>query len=201
MKRATTMATACGTSAGGIVRVALWVALLTATAATASVPEPDGYRLDNYDALVPDGLTGATTVAGPDVLKLQRERQAVVVDVIPQHRRPRDLADDELWFPVAHQGVAGALWLPDTGFGELAPVTERYLFGHLESATNDNPDHPVVFYCRIDCWMSWNTAKRTLNAGYSNVYWYRDGIEDWLFEDFAVEILEPAPGARLPGDE
>lgn len=172
----------------------------SANARDESVPEPAGYRLEAYDAPVPDGLAGARTVAAAEVRALVDEHGAVVVDVIPEHRRPPVLPEGQVWFPVPHAGLPGALWLPDTGFGTLAPVTERYLIDHLERATGGDRAHPLVFYCRMDCWMSWNAAKRALAAGYTRVAWYRDGIDDWRFEDLPTEPLTPAPGARQPGD-
>jgi len=173
---------------------------LPALAADGTVEEPDGFRQRDYDAPVPAGLNGARTVSALQVERLQREQGAVVIDVIPQHRPPEGLADDDLWLPVEHEGVAGALWLPDTGFGTLAPVTLDYLLGHLDEATGARRDHPIVFYCRTDCWMSWNAAKRALQAGRTNVHWFRDGIEEWWFEGLPVDTLVPAAGPRLPGD-
>ena len=39
---------------------------------------------------------------------------------------------------------------------------------------------PVVVYCQsTHCWMSYNAALRAINMGYSNVLWYRGGIEAW----------------------
>ena len=189
------------------VAAALLCAIPPAHAATApegapsgaSVPEPAGYRTGDYDAPVPAGLAGARTVAGPEVATLL-DGGAVVIDVIPAHRAPATLPEGQAWFPPPHRGIAGALWLPDTGFGTLAPVTERYLVDHLERATGGNRAHPIVFYCRIDCWMSWNAAKRAVSGGWTNVHWYRDGIEDWELEGFPFEDLVPEPGPRLPGD-
>jgi len=162
----------------------------------ADIPEPPGFRLDNYDAPVPSTLTGATTVNGKEIRQLQNNTSAIVIDVIPESRKPADLPADQLWFPVPHTGVKDALWLPDVGFGELAPTTERYFQNHLKNATAGDNTQPLVFYCRTNCWMSWNAAKRALGYGYQHVYWYRDGIEDWLFEDFPTAILKPAPGQR-----
>lgn len=161
------------------------------------VPEPSDYRMDDYDAPVPDGLGGARTVTAVDVARL-REAGAVVVDVVPEHRAPPNLPDGQLWLPPAHAGVPGALWLPDTGFGALDPITERYFLEHLERASGDERARALVFYCRMDCWMSWNAARRALDAGYRNVHWFRDGIDDWRFEGYPTATLVPAPGRRLP---
>ena len=158
---------------------------------------PDGYRLRDYDAPVPDTLPGARTVTAVEVRALLADG-AVVVDVIPAHRPPPVLPEGQLWMPPPHPGIPGALWLPDTGFGTLAPVTERYFLEHLERASGGDRSRALVFYCRMDCWMSWNAARRARLAGYENVHWFRDGIDDWRFEDYPVAPLEPAPGARLP---
>ena len=161
-----------------------------------AVEEPEGFRLERYDDKVPDTLTGATRVSAVQVRQLQSTDDVVVVDVIPEHRKPDELPEGQVWFPVPHKGISGALWLPDVGYGVLSDTTEAYFTEHLRMATNGKLDHAIVFYCRIDCWMSWNAAKRAMSYGYSQVYWFADGIEEWEFEDYDVEQLTPAPGLR-----
>ena len=164
----------------------------------AAVEQPAGYRLQDYDARVPDGLDGAFSVTAAEVKRLQQGRGAVVIDVIPEQRRPAVLPENQIWIPLAHKGVAGAIWLPDIGYGVLSEVTENYFRRHLEAATRGNRDHPVVFYCRANCWMSWNAAKRALEYGYTSVHWFYDGVDGWLLEDYDFEILQPRPGLRQP---
>lgn len=166
-----------------------------------AVEEPEGYRMERYDDLVPDTLQGATRVNALDILALQSERPVAIIDVIPEHRRPDFLPEGQLWIPVPHKGLAGALWLPDVGYGVLSETTEAYFKHHLEQATGGDSDHALVFYCRIDCWMSWNAAKRALSYGYSSVYWFADGIEDWSFEDLPMEVLAPAEGQRQASEK
>ncbi len=176
-----------------------WVLLITllfCAPVLAEVPEPEGYKLEDYDSEVPSGLAGAKRVTAVEVLALSRLEDSVIIDVIPEHRRPDWLPENQLWFPVDHKGIPGALWLPDTGFGALSPVTEKYFTDHLTAATGGNLDAHLTFYCRIDCWMSWNAAKRALSYGYNNVYWFADGVDDWFFEGFEFAILKPAPGER-----
>jgi len=189
---------ACATSQRRLVcaaAMALNVSIVSALAEE-PVPEPDGYRMEHYDDTVPAELAGATRVTAQQVQTLQKNRSAVVVDVIPEHRRPASLPADQIWFPVPHKGVPEALWLPDTGFGVLSEVTESYFKKHLERATKADLAHPVIFYCRADCWMSWNAAKRALTYGYTEVYWFADGVDDWFFEGFEFAILTPADGER-----
>ncbi len=173
-----------------IVACSLWLP------AMAEVAQPDGYRMELYDDEVPVNLDGATRVTAVDVKRLQEQHEALVIDVIPEHRRPDFLPENQIWIPVAHKGVAGALWLPDIGFGVLSDVTEHYFKSHLNDAVKGDVNHPVVFYCRSDCWMSWNAAKRALSYGYTSVFWFADGIDDWSFEDYEFEILQAATGKR-----
>ncbi len=175
--------------------LALALGLFTG-AAFAEVGQPDGYRVEFYDAEVPIALDGADTITALELKALRASQEAVVVDVIPEHRRPEVLPENQIWFPVDHKGVPGAIWLPDTGYGVLSDITEKYFKHHLSSATGGNKDHHVVFYCRSDCWMSWNAAKRALAYGYTNVHWFRNGIDGWFFEGYDIEVLTPAEGQR-----
>ena len=161
-----------------------------------SVEEPQDYRLEDYDAPVPQTLTGATLVDAFAVKKLLEEQSALVIDVIPQHRRPDFLPENQIWIPVEHQGVAGSIWLPDIGYGVLSDITIGYFKDNLQKHTDNKSEHPIVFYCRLDCWMSWNAAKRALEFGYTNVFWFADGLDGWTFEDFKTTALTPEPGKR-----
>ncbi|MFK7893207.1 MAG: rhodanese-like domain-containing protein [Granulosicoccus sp.] len=161
-----------------------------------ALEEPEGYRTELYDDTVPDTLTGAVRIGALEVLQLQQEENAVVVDVVPEQRQPDELPQGQIWMPVPHKGIAGAIWLPDVGFGVLSETTESYFRGRLRAATDGQLARAVVFYCRADCWMSWNAAKRALTFGYTRVYWFADGIDDWRFEGLEVEVLKPAPGQR-----
>jgi hypothetical protein len=35
--------------------------------------------------------------------------------------------------------------------------------------TGGNEGKSVAFYCKADCWMSWNAAKRAISYGYRDV--------------------------------
>ncbi len=181
-----------------VMMVVVCISLFEVSFASAAdeVLEPPGYRMEDYDAPVPAQVTGATTVDAIAVKRLMEEQNALVIDVIPEHRKPDFLPENQIWIPPAHQGVAGSVWLPDIGYGVLSDTTEKYFKDNLEKYTNAENNHPVVFYCRMDCWMSWNAAKRALTYGYSNIYWFANGIDGWDFEDFAVQALTAEPGLR-----
>ena len=51
---------------------------------------------------------------------------------------------------------------------------------YLQKVTAGNKSKPVVMYClNPHCWMSYNAALRAINMGYTNVLWYRGGIDAW----------------------
>lgn len=177
--------------------VLLALLIYTATGVEANtVPEPEEYRLEDYDAPVPEGLKGAITVDAIEVKDLVDNQDALVIDVIPEHRKPDFLPENQLWIPPAHLGIPGAVWLPDIGYGALSETTISYFKKSLEKHTKDKAERPIVFYCRIDCWMSWNAAKRALTFGYKQIYWFADGINGWDFEDYELQPLQVEPGVR-----
>ena len=52
----------------------------------------------------------------------------------------------------------------------------------LAQQTQGRKGVALVFYCQSrECWMSYNAALRAIHAGYTNVLWYRGGIEAWKF--------------------
>ena len=54
------------------------------------------------------------------------------------------------------------------------------MVGRLDEVTGGDKAKPVVFYCLSQmCWLSYNAAMRAVEAGYTNVLWYRGGIESW----------------------
>ncbi|MEM7239896.1 MAG: PQQ-dependent catabolism-associated CXXCW motif protein, partial [Pseudomonadota bacterium] len=49
-----------------------------------------------------------------------------------------------------------------------------------------------LVFCLAGCWMSWNAAKRALEYGYTDVYWYPDGTDGWDFSGYELEEAERA---------
>src|SRR5450755_4325280 len=130
------------------VRIALMAILVAAAGAKAAdVPEPDDYRLENYRAPTPATLRGARVIGTDEAEKIWRSHSAAFVDVLPRPPRPRDLPAGTLWRDKPRANIPGSIWLPDTGFGELAPSMAGYFSKGLEKATNGDRARMVVLYC------------------------------------------------------
>jgi PQQ-dependent catabolism-associated CXXCW motif protein len=176
------------------VRIALAMAMLAgAGARAAEVLEPDSYRLEDYRAPTPATLHGATVIGTPEAEKIWRSRAASFVDVLPRPPRPRNLPEGTLWRDKPRANIPDSIWLPDTGYGELAPSMADYFSRGLAKATGGDRNRPIVLYCLADCWMSWNAAKRALALGYPNVAWYPQGTDGWLAAGLPLKDAMPEP--------
>lgn len=175
--------------------LALAFALLP-LAALAEVAEPEGFREDDYRAPVPATLAGATLVDAEAAHALWQAGEVAFVDVLPRAPKPEGLPEGTIWREKPRHSIPGAIWLPNVGYGRLAEVTETWFRAGLDKATGGDPAHPVLFFCRADCWMSWNAAKRALGYGYVNVYWFPEGTDGWTLMDYPTKDLTPEPGGQ-----
>jgi PQQ-dependent catabolism-associated CXXCW motif protein len=172
----------------------LAIAGLRCAAADELAPaEPETYRLENYRAPTPKTLAGARVLTTDEAEALWKSGAAVFVDVLPHAPRPTNLPPDTIWREKTHMNIPRSYWLPDTGYGELAPSTEAYLRDALRQITGGDPSKLLIIYCQRDCWMSWNAAKRVLSMGYTNVAWYPEGTDGWDEALLPLTKSEPLP--------
>ncbi len=143
------------------------------------IPQPDASAtVDGAQTLDTQALQQLLGQASPPVL----------IDV---YRRPwvqGRFIDNE-----PHANLPGSLWLANTGDGDLDPTWQDYFSHHLRAATGGRLDSPLVFYCRADCWLSWNAVKRAAAMGYNHLYWYRDGLDAWEAANLPLQAARPEP--------
>ena len=73
--------------------------------------------------------------------------------------------------------------------GSFNDQTQQEFGGYLQQVTGGNKQIPVLFYCQsAQCWMSYNAALRAINMGYTQVLWYRGGIEAWKAAGLPTQI-------------
>jgi PQQ-dependent catabolism-associated CXXCW motif protein len=125
------------------------------------VPPRNTIQEGDVGTLTPLTIPGARTIStGELVNALQSNRRFLLVDVLES----------------PHPGLPGARRYP--GVGLPAPSTD--LVQLLDKDTGGDKAYPVVFYCQgPQCWESYNAALRARDGGYTNVYWYRGGLEAW----------------------
>lgn len=169
----------------------------TTPAATAPAPniaqgvaEPEGYRMENFRAPVPAGLSGARTVDAAELKAMLETGKPVLVDVFPAPRKPLKLAATTIWNEPVRETIANAHWLANMGFGALH-ADEAEAFRAELTRLSVNGTRPLVFFCEPECWMSWNAARRALEFGFREVVWFPGGVAAWVEEGGAVETVLP----------
>ncbi len=175
------------------------LALGPAHSALGAVPEPEGYRMEEYRAPVPATLKGARVVPTEQAAELWRSGRALFVDVLPKPPKP-DLPEGTVWREPRRLDIPGSVWLPDVGFGTLSDEMETWFRTNLAELTGGDKTKPVVLYCKSDCWMSWNAGKRAIEWGYTGIMWYPEGTDGWEAAKLPLEerISVPRPGEATP---
>ncbi|WP_371345577.1 PQQ-dependent catabolism-associated CXXCW motif protein [Ancylobacter sp. IITR112] len=159
-----------------------------------AVPEPAGYRMDEYRAPTPATLKGAAVIDTAEAERLWQTKAALFIDVMPRDVKPANLPPGTLWRDKRRDHLPGSVWLPNVGYGALSAASDAYFRSRLEAVTQGNRAAPLVFYCQTACWMSWNAAKRAIDEyGYSNIAWYPAGSDGWAKAGLPLEQGQPMP--------
>ncbi|KAF0674714.1 PQQ-dependent catabolism-associated CXXCW motif protein [Profundibacterium mesophilum] len=162
--------------------------------ANAQPAEPDGYRMEAYRGPVPATLEGADVLDTAMARDAWSGGEAVFIDVLPHAPRPPNLPEGTIWRERPRQSIPGAIWLPNVGYGAIAPQTEAYFRNGIEAVLAGDGNRMLVFFCLAECWMSWNAARRAVRWGYPHVAWYPGGTDGWAAEGLPLEPVTPMPG-------
>jgi quinoprotein dehydrogenase-associated probable ABC transporter substrate-binding protein/PQQ-dependent catabolism-associated CXXCW motif protein len=159
-----------------------------------TVPEPAGYRMADYRAPVPASLAGARVVTTAELAGLLgTAAPPLLIDVLPAPREPANRPAGSIWRPQPRDDIPGSIWLPNVGYGELSAEFEAWFRDNLARLTAGDRSRPMAFYCKTNCWVSWNAAKRALAYGYRQVVWYPGGSDGWLAAGLPLAAAEPVP--------
>jgi PQQ-dependent catabolism-associated CXXCW motif protein len=158
----------------------------------AGVPEPEGFRMDNYNAPVPETIAGGRAVDA-EALAAAMANGAIAIDVLAAPRKPAGMPEDRPWVPVPRRNISGSLWWPDVGRGAISPALDGWFRKRLAEVTGGDTGKAIAFYCKADCWMSWNAAKRAIGYGYRQVLWFPGGAEAW--EAWGNKLIPATPEA------
>lgn len=156
-------------------------------------PEPNEYKSTDYRSPVPATLKGARVVTAEEAKALYDAKSSLFIDVFPRPPKPPNLPAGTVWRDPKHASIAGATWLPNVGYGVLAPPAAEYLSTRLATLSGGDTAKTLVFFCLKDCWMSWNAGKRALALGYTNVVWFPDGTDGWQGLGLPLAEVEPVP--------
>jgi rhodanese-related sulfurtransferase len=114
----------------------------------------------------PASIPGGQLITTKGVVALVQGKQAPYVLI------------DVLGWPENLPGAVPAAWASQPG--SFNDTTQQQFGQMLQQVTRGNKQMPLVLYCASpQCWMSYNASLRAINLGYTNVLWYRGGIETW----------------------
>ncbi len=161
--------------------------------AAAPPAEPEGFWTGPVNDPVPATVRGGKVIHTRALATLLKRKSssAVIIDVSNAPRRPENLPATTPWLPVPHRAIPGALWIPGAGLGEAPASIDAFFRKRLAEATGADLHRTVVLYCHERCWLSWNGARRAIQYGYRNVYWFPDGIEGWRKARLPTAVVEP----------
>lgn len=147
-----------------------------------------GFRIAQYRAPVPAPPPGTDRVDAAGVVAL-RESGAVLLDVHPLRLVAFDKAGNWI-LPDEHLSLPGAVWLPVVGWGNVEAWAQDYLTETLAVIASDGV--PVIVFCQLDCWLSWNAVRRVNDLGY-RALWFPGGVDEWAEAGHPLVPIIPRP--------
>lgn len=91
-----------------------------------------------------------------------------------------------------HRTIAGAFWMAGAGAGDMSKEEESRFVETIAKFAGGDRNRALVFFCSdSECWLSYNAALRAINAGYTNIMWYRGGLAAWLHAELPMQSSDP----------
>lgn len=157
-----------------------------------------GYRIARYRTPTPESVPGGTRIMAADVAGLIKAKRAILIDVMPSEGGRTNPKTGQWYLPKSHSNIDGSAWLADVGQGVLTSDQSKYFSDNLARLTQGDQSRAIIFYCKADCWMSWNTVRRAAALGYQNIYWLSEGTDGWTDWGGTLIDAKPEPFHPLP---
>lgn len=149
------------------------------------IEQPVDFRTGDYHQPTPIEAPGVLRISTSALSQLiASSTSPVLIDVLEGN---------------GHNSLPGAVWLPGGGRGfEVTSQTQERFVSRLVQLTDGDMDKTLVFFCLgPDCWLSWNAAVRAAELGYTDVRWYRGGVDAWRAAGLP---FSPATQPAAPAD-
>lgn len=151
------------------------------------VAAPDGYHTGALHSPTPLSTPFAKVInTGDLVAMLASSQKPVVIDVLqpPQNSYSKRVIPSSLWI--------NGLSVHDEKANQQIDAQSLKV---LEAFKVDKTS-PIVAYClNWECWLSYNALYRLSLLGYTNLYWYRGGINAW--QKAGLPVLEVPLDAQV----
>lgn len=115
---------------------------------------------------IPDHIPGATTIDAEALIALANEFESLVI------------IDSRIGDDRKNGYIEGSISLlgRETSCEALAKIVPSYMT-------------PTAFYCNgVDCGRSVNGIEAALSCGYTRLWWFKGGIEEWTLKGYPLVI-------------
>ncbi len=129
------------------------------------IPPTDRLRAGEFHSPTPTAIPGAQTVGTEAVAgAINSGMQMLLIDALG-----------------GQYSLPGAIMAPGLAQGgNYRDRVQQQAVSWLAQLSRGDKSLAIVVYCSDPhCWMSYNAALRIVAAGYTNVYWYRGGLQAW----------------------
>ncbi|MEO1080977.1 MAG: thioredoxin fold domain-containing protein [Pseudomonadota bacterium] len=162
----------------------------------------EGYRDKHYRRPTPPTAPAGQTLTTEQLAAFIADAAPVLIDVQAITVRPEIEEFGLSWLPDSpRMHIEGSTWLPNVGYAELDDQMTYFFRSNLERLSGGELERALVFYCVVDCWMSWNAIRRASAWGYRNLYWYPGGTDGWADAGLPLVAGDPEPLEALPAPE
>lgn len=129
------------------------------------VPPTSSLRNGQFHAPTPTAIPGGQIVTTAQLAQAMTAGQSILLI---------DVLGGDYSLPGAF--MAPALASP----GSFNDRIQQQAVQWLGQISANNPGQVIVVYCSDpQCWLSYNAGLRVAAAGYTNLYWYRGGLQAW----------------------
>lgn len=171
----------------------LWLVSCQAEECVRTAAMPSGLKQEHYRSPTPACVPNGITLKTSELQKLIETSKPILIDVMAVFLRADEGFPATWLVNEPHDSLPDSIWLPNVGYGVLEPKIEAWFKAQLARLTQGDLHQALVFYCVADCWMSWNTVQRVRDYGYTQVYWYKDGIDGWREAGLDLAPSTPVP--------
>ena len=167
-----------GVAAAIVCAASMAFAEVPSAVAPGHVAEPTGLYQGAMHGYTPNTVSGGRVIDTAALAELIEAQHPVLLDVAEKDRKPPTMGKDTPWLPI-HRSIPGAIFLEGGGKGTNDIAYAEAFKTRVAALTGGDRAKPIVTFCHPDCWGSYNAAKRLVGLGYTDVLWYRDGVEGW----------------------
>lgn len=145
------------------------------------LPEDEPARFSDYRGGLNKNLNALTPKTVPGAKTVSVRQAACLMNVLEAQMNVWAVVRDAETLPGAEKKTILG------GSGSFDDERQQLIEEHFTR----EKDRPTLVYCHHDsCFLSYNAALRLAHAGYTRIYWMRDGLKGWRDAGYPLALTE-----------